>query len=129
VKRLRFVLLFGLAAMLGATIGVVAAGGNGDLSPTFAAILAVALGKLIVMVAAIGAMSSLLYSTLSELPRPGWPHFLAGTVYGLGSTIGALESQASSQLLVPSLAAAAFVVIALLQSAISRKAGAKGGAA
>lgn len=124
MKRLCFTLLFSLAAMLGATIGVVAVGGSGDLSPTFAAILAAALGKLIVTVTAIGEMSALLYSALSEPPRLGWPQFLAGTVYGLGSTIGAMKSQASGQLLlIFLLAVAAFAVIALVQFAIPHKAG------
>ena len=130
MKQLRFVLLFGLASLLSAAVGVVAVGGNGDLSPTFAAILAVALGKLIVVVAAVGATAAWVYAALSSLPRQGsWPQLLAGAMYGIGSTIGAMNSQASSQLLVPLLAAAAFAVIALIQFIVARRAGASRGAA
>lgn len=129
MKQLRFVMSFGFAALLGATIGPVIASRDIDLSPTFAAILLGLAVKLIAMVAATGAASAWLYSAVASRHHGSWSLSLAGIAYGIGSTIGAMNFQVSTQVLVPLLAVAALAVIALAEFAVSRKESVRDGAA
>ena len=123
MRYLRSALTFATSTLLGAAIGAAVFSGSGidGLSPTFAAVLAVAQAKYLAVVTAVGAAIAWPYFLLRAQSRDNsWARFLSGTIYGLSSPAWSSLSQSSTLLLVAILAIAALAVLVATDLAVSR---------